>query len=54
MAGQSRWQPVVVQPVVVIFIVVSVKCEQWHKSSANSKESLSETKHLVYNSRTHI
>ena len=26
------------QAVIVIIIVVSVKCEQWHKSSENNKE----------------
>ena len=34
------------QAVVVIIIVVSVKCEQCHKSSANNKEFLSEIKHI--------
>ena len=32
--------------IVVIVIVVSVMCEQWHKSSENYKESLIETKHI--------
>ena len=31
------------QAVLVIIIVVFVKCEQCHKSSANNKEYLSET-----------
>ena len=34
------------QAVMVIIIVVSVKCEQWHKSRVNNKEYLSETKHI--------
>ena len=34
------------QAVIVINIVVSVKCEQWHKSSANNKELLSEIKQI--------
>ena len=35
------------QAVIVIIIVVFVKCKQWHKSSANNKEFLSETKHAL-------
>ena len=34
------------QAVIIIIIVVSVKCELWHKSSANNKEFLSEIKHI--------
>ena len=34
------------QAVTVTNIVVFVKCEQWHKSSASNKEFLSETKQI--------
>ena len=34
------------QAVIVIIIVVSMKCEQWHRSNANNKEFLSETKQI--------
>ena len=34
------------QAVIVITIAVSVKCEQWHKSRANNKDLLNETKHV--------
>ena len=34
------------QAVIFIIIVVSIKCEQWHKSSANNKEFLSEIKNI--------
>ena len=34
------------QAVIFIIIVVSVKCEQWHKSSAENKDSLIETKQI--------
>ena len=34
------------QTVIVAIIVVSAKCEQWHKSSVNNKELLSEIEHL--------
>ena len=46
------------QAVIVIIIVVSVKCEQWHKSSENNKEfNWNKTDigfYLVCNQRTHI
>ena len=34
------------QAAIVIINIASVKCEQWHKSSANNKEYLSETWHI--------
>ena len=46
------------QAVIVIISVVSVKCEQWHKSSENYKEFNWNKTHicfyLVCNWRTHI
>ena len=35
------------QSVTIIIIVVSVKREYWHKSSAHNKEFLGETKHIL-------
>ena len=34
------------QAVIFIIFVVSVKCEQWHKTSAKNKEFLSETNNI--------
>ena len=36
------------QAVVVIIIVVSVKCEQWHKSNADNKLLLSEARRIFF------
>ena len=36
------------QAVIVIIIIVSVKCKQWLKSSANNKEILSEIKQIYF------
>ena len=35
------------QAVIVVIIVVSIKCEQSHKSGEHNKEFLSETKHML-------